>query len=63
MKRLMIAMVAVACVATAWGSGKFGSHKPDGTNVWVGAASGGNMSEAANWAGYDLNGASTDRWC
>lgn len=30
-------------------TGTAGSHTPDGTNVWVGAASGGSWSNEANW--------------
>ncbi|MDO4365731.1 MAG: hypothetical protein Q4D70_02970 [bacterium] len=43
-------LLGVALAAgTAQASGKFGSIVPDGTNVWIGAASGGSMSNAANW--------------
>ncbi len=43
-------LVGVALAAgTASASGTFGSIVPDGTNVWIGAASGGSMSNAANW--------------
>ena len=50
MKRILFAVAcASACVGVTLASGKSGSHKPDGTNVWVGAASGGLMSVADNW--------------
>ena len=43
-------LVGVALAAgTASASGTFGNIVPDGTNVWIGAASGGSMSDAANW--------------
>ena len=43
-------LLGVALAAgTALASGKFGSIVPDGTNVWIGAVSGGSMSNAANW--------------
>ena len=43
-------LLGVALAAgTAQASGKFGKIVPDGTNVWIGAASGGSMSNAANW--------------
>ncbi len=35
----------------AWASGKEGSHVADGTNVWIGAASGGSMKEG-DYAGF-----------
>lgn len=43
-------LVGVALAAgTASASGTFGNIVPDGTNVWIGAASGGSMSNTANW--------------
>lgn len=43
------ALLALLLAGEAQASGKFGSIKPDGTNVWIGAASGGSMSNVANW--------------
>lgn len=50
-------LLGVALAAgTALASGKFGSIVPDGTNVWIGAVSGGSMSNAANWRAESSKG-------
>ena len=45
------ALLATAFLAagTARATGSSPNHKTDGTNVWIGAASGGSMKELSNW--------------
>ena len=49
--RCLLTGVVVLAGASAWASGSLnnGTVVPDGTNVWIGAASGGSMSNVANW--------------
>lgn len=46
-KSLLFLIGALPFMAEA--SGTAGSHVPDGTNVWVGAATGGSWADEANW--------------
>lgn len=48
-KSFCCTVVSLACLTTTWASGTAGAHKPDGTNVWIGAASGGNLATLSNW--------------
>lgn len=48
MKKLILLAGAVVA-AGVFASGSAGSHKSDGTNVWIGAASGGSMKDLSNW--------------
>ena len=42
-------IAALLASGTAWASGTYNNHKTDGTNVWIGAASGGSMKDLSNW--------------
>jgi len=44
-------VITMTCASAVWASGKCNSGNvvPDGTNVWIGAASGGNLGDLANW--------------
>ena len=44
--------------STVWASGTINSGKvvPDGTNVWIGAATGGSMADPANWRAESPSG-------
>ncbi len=44
-----VALAAALATGTAFASGSSPNHKTDGTNVWIGAASGGSMKELSNW--------------
>lgn len=46
-KSLLFLIGTLSFMAEA--SGTVGGHVPDGTNVWVGAASGGSWADEANW--------------
>ncbi len=45
----IVAGLAFLAVLSALASGSSPNHKTDGTNVWIGAASGGSMKELSNW--------------
>ncbi len=45
----VVGLCTVLATMGAWASGTGGNHKADGTNVWIGAASGGSMKDLANW--------------
>ena len=52
MKQIVQVAAGIAALlvsGTAWASGTYNNHKTDGTNVWIGAASGGSMKELSNW--------------
>ena len=44
---IISAFALASCTALA--SGKSPNHKTDGTNVWIGAATGGSMKDFSNW--------------
>ena len=54
---VVLGAFALACSA-AWASGTINSGKvvPDGTNVWIGAATGGSMADPANWRAVSKDG-------
>ncbi|MGN0853840.1 MAG: LamG-like jellyroll fold domain-containing protein [Kiritimatiellia bacterium] len=60
MCRVLVSVLAVTGLqARAAGKISAGTVTPDGTNVWIGAATGGSMADAANWraespAGYTV---------
>ena len=45
----MLALAATLATGSAHATGSAPNHKTDGTNVWIGAASGGSMKELSNW--------------
>ena len=46
---MAVAFAVALASCTALASGTYNNHKTDGTNVWIGAASGGSMKELSNW--------------
>ena len=55
MKKIACLGVLLAGFA-AFGTGNYGNHKPDGTNVWIGASTGGSWSNVANWRAESPSG-------
>ena len=55
-------MKKIACLGVlltgfaAFGTGTYNNHKPDGTNVWIGASTGGSWSNVANWRAESPSG-------
>ena len=45
----VLALAATLATWSAYATGSSPNHKTDGTNVWIGAASGGSMKELSNW--------------
>lgn len=60
-KSFCCTVVSLACLTTAWASGTAGAHKPDGTNVWIGAASGGNLATLSNWRAESPTGLTVEQ--
>ena len=48
-KTMAVAFAVALASCTALASGSSPNHKTDGTNVWIGAASGGSMKDLSNW--------------
>ena len=48
-KFALVAGGALLAALSASASGTYNNHKTDGTNVWIGAASGGSMKDLSNW--------------
>ena len=46
---MAVAFASAFASCAALASGSSPNHKSDGTNVWIGAASGGSMKELSNW--------------
>ena len=46
---MAVAFASALASCAALASGTYNYHKSDGTNVWIGAASGGSMKELSNW--------------
>ena len=46
---MAIAFASALASCAALASGKSPNHKTDGTNVWIGAATGGSMKDFSNW--------------
>ncbi len=55
-KSLLFWFLSGALSFMAEASGAAGNHVPDGTNVWIGAASGGSWADEANWRAESPNG-------
>lgn len=57
-KLLLLGGLVCALPFVGGASGMGGNHVPDGTNVWIGAASGGSWSNEANWRAESPSGLS-----